>query len=160
MKHTISLTLALSIFWILNSGYYSSSLLIIMLGILSIALVLFIAHRMDVIDHESHIVHLSFKIPGYFLWLIKEIVLSNIEVVKCIWLGNSSISPTLATIKTNQNTDLGKVIFANSITITPGTVTVDLVEDRLIVHALQRKTIEVLSDGEMDRRILELDIEC
>jgi len=155
MKHTINLFLSLALFWLLSSGYYST--LMLSLGVVSIAFVLFIAHRMDVVDHESQAVHLSLKLPGYFLWLLKELILSNITVVKCVWLGNSTISPTLATIKANQKTDLGKVIYANSITMTPGTVTVDLVGDRLMVHALQRETIAELKAGEMDRRITQLE---
>ena len=155
MKHIIYLSLSLSIFWLLSSGNYST--LMISLGVVSILFVLFIAHRMDVVDHEAQAVHLSLKLPGYFLWLLKELILSNISVVKCVWLGNSSISPTLATIKATQKTDLGKVIYANSITMTPGTVTVDLLGDRLMVHALQRESIDQLNAGEMDRRITLLE---
>ena len=155
MKHTINLFLTLSAFWLLSSEYQTP--LMLSLGLLSIVFVLFIAHRMDVVDHESQPVHLSLKLPGYFLWLLKELIISNIAVVKCIWLGNGSISPTLSTIKTSQKTDLGKVIYANSITLTPGTVTVDLVDDRLVVHALQMQSIDTLKAGEMDRRISGLE---
>ena len=158
MRHTISLFLTLATFWLLNSGHYT--LLILSLGLISIALALYIAHRMDVVDHESQPVHLTLKLPGYHLWLIKEVILSNISVVKHIWLGNGSISPTLATIKANQKTDIGKVIYANSITLTPGTVTVDLKGDRITVHALLRENIEALEAGEMDRRISRLEDWC
>jgi len=127
------------------------------LGAASIALVLYIAHRMDVVDHESQPVHLSLKLPGYFVWLLKNLVHANIAVVKHIWLGNGSISPTLTTVKASQKTNVGKVIYANSITITPGTVTVDLVDDRIIVHALLRKNIQALKTGEMDRRVSRLE---
>ncbi|NNE64822.1 MAG: Na+/H+ antiporter subunit E [Gammaproteobacteria bacterium] len=155
MPHTISLFVTLGVFWLLNSGHYT--LLILSLGLISIVLVLFIAHRMDVIDHESQPLHLTLKIPGYLLWLTKEIILSNISVVKHIWLGNKTISPVLTTIKASQQTDMGKVIYANSITLTPGTVTVDLVGDQITVHALSRKNIETLQAGEMDRRIHRLE---
>jgi len=115
---------------------------------------------MDVIDHESQPVHLSLKMPGYLLWLTKEIIISNISVVKHIWLGNSSISPTLITIDASQRTDLGKVIYANSITLTPGTVTVDLVGDRMTIHSLLKENIDTLKAGEMDRRVTELENRC
>ena len=155
MPHTISLFLTLAAFWLLNSGHYT--LLILSLGLISIALVLYIAHRMDMVDHESQPLHLTLRLPAYHLWLVKEVILSNISVVKHIWLGNESISPTLATIKASQKTDMGKVIYANSITLTPGTVAVDLVGDQITVHALLRENIEVLQAGEMDRRISRLE---
>ena len=155
LPHTISLFLTLAAFWLLNSGHYT--LLILSLGLISIALVLYIAHRMDVVDHESQPLHLTLKMPGYLIWLSKEIILSNISVVKHIWLGNETISPVLTTIKASQKTDMGKVIYANSITLTPGTVAVDLVGDQITVHALSRKNIEDLQTGEMDRRISRLE---
>ena len=155
MPHTISLFLTLAAFWLLNSGHYT--LLILSLGLTSIALVLFIAHRMDVVDHESQPLHITMKIPGYYLWLVKEVILANISVVKHIWLGNKTISPVLTTIKANQKTDMGKVIYANSITLTPGTVAVDVAGDQITVHALLRENIEELQTGEMDRRICRLE---
>lgn len=155
MRHTISLAIILAIFWLLNSGHYTP--LILSLGAVSITIVLYICHKMDVVDHEAQPVHLSLKLPGFCLWLSKEIVLSNISVVKHIWLGNKSISPTLTTIKAGQSTDMGKVIYANSITLTPGTVAIDLVGDRIMVHALLRENIEALEAGEMDKRISRLE---
>ena len=158
MRHTINVFLALAAFWLLNSGHNSA--LMLSLGVVSITLVLYIVHRMDRVDHESNPVHRLQRLPGYFVWLFKELVRANIVVVKHIWLGNDSISPTLATISASQKTDLGKVIFANSISMTPGTVTVDLVGDRVMVHALLRESIQTLNNGEMDRRVSRLEKEC
>ncbi|ABZ77902.1 cation antiporter [Shewanella halifaxensis HAW-EB4] len=154
-SHALSLFLTLSLFWWINSNY--SNALLLSLGAASILLVLYIANRMDVIDDESQPIHLSAKMPGYMLWLAKEIVVANISVVKHIWLGNSSISPTLATIDATQRTDLGKVIYANSITLTPGTVAVGLVDDQIIIHALSKDNIDTLKAGKMDRRVTELE---
>ena len=155
MKHTVSLFITLSAFWLLNSGHYS--LLILFLGFVSITLVLVIANKMDVVDQESQPMHLKRNIFGYFGWLIKEIVQANITVVKHIWLSGESISPTLKKIKISQQTDMGKVIYANSITLTPGTVAIDLVDDEIIVHALLLKDVESLETGEMDRRVTMLE---
>lgn len=155
MRHTIFLTLSLAVFWLLNSGHYTT--LMLSLGAISIALVLYIAHRMDVIDHESQPLHITRKLPGYYIWLIKEIILANILVVKHIWLGNKTISPTMKSIKVSQKTDIGKVIYANSITLTPGTVTVKLEGDHFMVHALLKESIEELEAGEMDRRVSRLE---
>ena len=155
MKHSISLSLTLGAFWFLNSGYYTP--LILSLGVVSVAFVIYLVHRMDVVDHESQPVHLTAKLPGYYVWLTKEVILANISVVKCVWLGNEAISPTLATLKASQKTDMGKVIYATSITLTPGTVAVDLVGDQIVVHALLRENIEALTAGEMDRRVRLLE---
>ena len=155
MKHTISLSLTLGAFWLLNSGFNTP--LMLTLGVVSIAFVIYIAHSMDVVDHESQPVLLTTRLPGYIVWLAKEIILANISVVKHIWLGNQTISPTLATLKASQKTDMGKVIYASSITLTPGTVAVDLVGDQIIVHALLRENIQALVAGEMDRRVSLLE---
>ena len=155
MRHTIFLSLSLAAFWLLNSGH--NTVLMLLLGAISIAFVLYVAHRMDVVDHESQPLHLTLKFPSYYAWLIKEIILANIFVVKHIWLGNKSISPTLKTIKGSQNTDIGKAIYANSITLTPGTITVNLEGDQFMVHALCRELIDDLDAGEMDRRVTQLE---
>ncbi len=155
MRHTILLSLYLAAFWLANSGHYSA--LMLSLGVISIALVVFIAHRMDVIDHEAQPLHLTLKLPAYFAWLIKEIFVSNLLVVKHIWLGNKSISPVFMTITASQKTELGKVIYANSISLTPGTVTVNIEGDKFLVHALLTQSIKDLESGDMDRRVTQLE---
>jgi len=155
MKHTISLFLTLGAFWLLNSGHNTP--LILSLGVASVAFVVYIAHRMDVVDHESQPVHLTARLPGYYVWLAKEIILANMSVVKHVWLGNETISPAMVTLKASQKTDMGKVIYAASITLTPGTVTVDLTGDQILVHGLLRENIEALAEGEMDRRVRLLE---
>jgi len=149
------LSLTLAVFWLANSGHYT--VLMLSLEAISIALIVYIAHRMDVVDHEAQPLHLTLKIPGYYAWLIKEIFLANLTVVKHIWLGNKSISPVFATITASQKTEIGKVIYANSITLTPGTVTVNIEDDKFLVHALLQESIEDLESGEMDRRVTQLE---
>ncbi len=155
MKHTISLFLMLATLWLINSGHYTP--LILGLGLASIALVIYIVHLMDLVDHESQPIHLTLRIPLYWGWLFKELVLSNIDVVKRIWKGNQSIYPVVATLKISQKSDIGKVIYANSITLTPGTVTIDLQEDSLTVHALTQEGLTALEKGEMDQRVTALE---
>lgn len=155
MKHTVSLSLLLAVFWLLNSGHYNP--LLLTLGVISIAVVVFIVHRMDVVDHESQPVHLTIRIPGYWLWLIKRVILANLNVTQHIWRGSSTISPTRFTLKASQKTDMGKVIYANSITLTPGTVAIDLEGDTITVHALTQQVADDLKSGEMDRRVSRLE---
>lgn len=158
MRHILSLSFVLAAFWLANSGHYTA--LLLAFGVASIALAVYVAHRMDVIDHEAQPIHLTARLPGYFIWLSKEIVVSNLLVVKHIWLGNDSISPTFSTLTASQRTDMGKVIYANSITLTPGTVTVELDGDKFLVHALLGQSIEELESGEMDKRVSKLEGPC
>ena len=155
MRHTIILSLTLAAFWLLNSAHNTP--LLLSLGAVSILLVVYIAHRMNVADNEFEPVPLSLKYPGYFLWLFKALVLANISVVKHIWIGNKTISPTVTTIRASQKTDMGKVIYATSITLTPGTVAVDVVDDQILVHALLEENIDALKSGDMDRRVSLLE---
>ncbi|QBG35046.1 Na+/H+ antiporter subunit E [Litorilituus sediminis] len=157
-QHIFTLFLCLTLFWLLNSGHYS--LLILSLGLASIILVLIISQQMDIVDHESQPLYLTPIIFSYYVWLIKEIVKANITVVKHIWLGKDSISPQLKTIKISQKTDMGKVIYANSITLTPGTVAIKLQGDEILVHALLTANIASLEQGEMDARISKLESQC
>ena len=131
--------------------------LILILGVFSCALVVAIAVRMDVIDHEAVPVHLTFKVLMYWPWLLWEIIKANIDVTKQV-LGFADISPTMVRIKATQKTDLGIVIFANSITLTPGTISIDVDEEGyILVHALSRDGTEGLEGGDMDRRVTELE---
>ena len=137
------------------SGVYEP--LILILGVISCSFVVFIAMRMDVIDHEAVPVHLTFKALIYWPWLLSEIVKANIDVTKRV-LGFAPISPTMIRIETTQKTDLGIVIFANSITLTPGTISIDVDEDGyILVHALSHDGTVGLEGGQMDRRVSEME---
>ncbi len=151
----ISLWLVLYLFWFLLSGH--SEPLLLGLGVVSCTIVVLIAKRMYTIDHESHPIHLSLKIPAYWLWLVWEIIKSNIAVMKLVWHPAMPISPTVVRVKTSQVSDLGKIVFANSITLTPGTVSMNVKNDEIEVHALTQEMAEDLQSGVMDSRVAELE---
>ena len=115
------------------------------------------ARRMEVVDHECPPVHFSTRAPFYFLWLSWEIIKANIDVVRRIWQRSPDISPTVFTVKASQQSDVGKVIYANSITMTPGTVTLDVQDNTFEVHALTRESAESLQQGRMDRQVKRLE---
>lgn len=139
------------IFWFLLSGHTEA--LLISLGIVSTIVIVYLSHRMNIIDHESHPIHLSFRLVKYFVYLGKEIILSNIDVIKRILSPRKTISPCVVTLPVEQKSDLGKVIYANSITLTPGTVTLELSSDQITVHALSKQSVEDLQTGNMSRAI-------
>lgn len=97
-----------------------------------------------------------FKSIKYFLWLTREIIMSSIAVSKIAWCQNIAIYPSIQPIVSVQATELGIVIYANSITLTPGTVTLSTEDNKLLIHALDIKFMEDLQDGNMDRKISEI----
>ncbi len=155
LLHALSLSLVLFCLWLLLSGFFVT--LLISLGVVSVAFVVWIAHRMDVIDHEGHPIHLTLRALFYWPWLIVQIVKANIDVARAIVRRRMPINPSVIEVKATQETELGQVIYANSITLTPGTVTIDIDKDIMIVHALTRNAAEDLESGDMDRRVTALE---
>ena len=104
MLHTVGLGVVLSCLWLLLSGLYDN-LLILSLGLVSVVFVLYIAHRMDVIDHEGHPVHLGWRAITYWPWLIWEIVKANIDVAKIIISPKMDIQPHLIEVDASQSSE-------------------------------------------------------
>ncbi|MGI9498751.1 MAG: Na+/H+ antiporter subunit E [Geminicoccaceae bacterium] len=156
MVQIVSLTVVLSVLWLLLSGHWHNPLLI-GLGLASVILTMVVSIRMKVTDREGHPVHLALHGLVYWPWLIKEIVVANIDVAKAILGITDAVQPSVFTIKASQHTDLGKTIYANSITLTPGTVTVGLDGDEMTIHALTPAAKEGLATGEMDRRVTSIE---
>ncbi|MCG7988349.1 MAG: Na+/H+ antiporter subunit E [Candidatus Thiodiazotropha weberae] len=147
-----SFVVLLFLFWIALSGHFEP--LLLGLGAVSIALTAFLSHRMNVIDHESYPLHLSLKFPSYYFYLFGEIIKANIDVIKRIlsW-EKTPIWPQMIEIPQSQQTDLGAVIYANSITLTPGTVTIKISEESLTVHALSKEAAADLATDTMSKEI-------
>ncbi len=101
MARTVSLAVVLYGFWLLLSGHLHDPLLL-GLGAASCLLVVYIAKRMEVIDHESHPIHLGWRIITYFPWLAWEIVKANIAVAKVIIDPKLPISPVLIRLRSGQ----------------------------------------------------------
>ena len=108
---------------------------------------------MDVADHEGHPLHLTWQALIYWPWLLWEIVKSNIEVAGLILSPQMPISPKIFKVTTTQADELGQVVYANSITLTPGTVSLYLRGNTIEVHAITQAMAEGLETGEMDRRV-------
>ena len=154
--HALTLGLGLFGLWLLLSGHYDSPLLLT-LGVSSCIAVVFIAQRMDVVDHESVPLQVRFGFIGYLAWLTKEIVRVNFAVAKIIISPSLPLSPLLFRVKTSQKTDVGRVTHANSITLTPGTISVEVEDDGIVVHALTGDFASDTANGEMDRRVTAVE---
>jgi multicomponent Na+:H+ antiporter subunit E len=156
MLRRISLVLALFAFWLLLSGHYTPFLLAA--GFASSVLIVWFSDRlMSVVDREGHPIHLTFSAFTYWPWLLWEIAKSAWDVTKRILNPALPISPVLVRLKASQRGAAGRVTYANSITLTPGTITMELEGDDLLVHALTREGAESLKGGDMDRRVCRFE---
>lgn len=152
---TIVLFVALAILWLLWSGVFSP--LMIFLGLISCVLTVWLLRRFDTLDHESVPLHLGPGVLTYWGWLVKEIVLSSIQVSRIIISPRMNISPTIVRVKAKSRGEVGQVLFANSITLTPGTITTDIDEKGwLTVHGITRETADGVLTGDMNDRVANL----
>jgi multicomponent Na+:H+ antiporter subunit E len=145
----------LGVLWFLLSGHTASHLLA--LGALSVGLVWLISSRMGLIDREGFPIHLVLRWPRYLLWLGARIIESNIAVSRLILRPRMDIDPSRFTVKSSAQSEEGRVTYANSITLTPGTVTLGIDGAELEVHALTREAAEELGRGDMDRQVRRLE---
>lgn len=142
-------------FWLLMSGVYKA--LTIGLGLFSCALVYYLGRRAAKIDGISdHLPLRPFAFLRYCGWLIVEITKANWSVAKII-LGFQKPRPHFFSVPKSQKTDLGKVIFGNSITLTPGTITIRAHENQLEVHALRFEPSVMEDLHDMDQRIIAVE---
>ena len=155
MLYIIGLTFSLSAFWLLMSGHYTP--LILFLGAISVGFVLYLTKRMDSLDEDTFEFKLKRRHFSYWSWLAKEIFKANLDVAKVILAPNMKLSPRMLRVPTSQSSELSTVIYANSITLTPGTVSVDIEGDEIIVHALTQELMDGLTEGDMDKRVNYLE---
>jgi multicomponent Na+:H+ antiporter subunit E len=153
--HGSGLAVSVAVVWLLLSGHYDP--LLLSFGAASVILVVVVAWRMDVVDHEGVPVHLGMAALTYWPWLMVEVIKSNIDVSRRVFSRGPDISPTLVRVRASQRTELGHVVYANSITLTPGTVSMDLTGDWILVHAVSLEGAEALLEGEMDRRTTAME---
>lgn len=146
--------LLLFLTWVVFSGFFGAFFIIS--GIISCVAAILIARRLGITKCYSCRLFYRLGSVFYLFWLIKEIVKSSIDVSIRMWQAEPNISPKFGWVPTTQKNDVGLTMFANSITLTPGTVTVVVDKDRLFVHALCGSGIDDLVQGEMDRRVKKI----
>ncbi len=152
MKDALKLAVALAVLWLLLSGHYEA--LILAFGAVSVALVVWLSQRMHVIDEESYPFALVPRLSSsYWPWLLVEIVKSNVDVTRRVLGPASAVRPVVFDAPAGQRTDLGLVIHANSITLTPGTVSLELAPGCIRVHALHPDIARSTTESGMDARV-------
>ncbi len=153
VKHSISLAGLLFALWLGLSGNLNA--LMLSLGLASTLVIVYIAHRMDTIDQERYPAHMTVLLLHFWLFLLREVIVANIDVIKRIFRPGKNISPQLFELPLTQKTDLTRVIYANAITLTPGTVSVTMNKERIIVHSLSKEAAKDLSSGRMANAVPE-----
>ncbi len=150
IRSALVLLVILIAYWLMLSGYLHNPVLLI-LGAISIFIVLGLSVRMKIIDAETA-PYINVMALGYFVWLFVEIIKANMAVVKAVLSPNMEISPKTTKVPMKQSTDLGRVTFANSITLTPGTIAVEIGDDKILVHALLSEMTAASGFAEMGKR--------
>lgn len=149
-------TLSLYVFWLVLSGHYT--VLLLALGAVSSLLVAGLLRRMDRVDGMDFSPRPSLGLVAYGVWLLWNVVKSNVDVARRIWDPALPVDPGWTRLPVGLSTPLEKTLYANSITLTPGTLTADVHDDQFLVHGLSSRELEALHGGEMERRIRRLRI--
>lgn len=146
-------------FWMLLSGKFDTFHLT--LGAICCALVAYLFH--DLLFANTRVGDMrviAWRFITYMPWLIGQIVLSNIHVASLVLRPKMPIDPQIIKFKTKLETDISCVTLANSITLTPGTITMDIKDGVYYVHALSKKVAEDLNTGEMEDRVAHIFMEA
>ena len=146
VKHIFSLGILLFALWLALSG--KLNVLTLSLGLASTIIIVVLAHRMDVIDQEKYPAHMTVLLWRFWLFLAREVVISNIDVVRRIFKPGKNISPQVFDLPLKHKGELSHVIYANAITMTPGTVSMNLDKKTITVHTI---SVEAASELRSDR---------
>ena len=150
-----TLVVTLFAFWMLLSGIYTPFLVLSGLGA-AIAVAL-LAWHMGAADPEGHPIHATLGAIMYWPWLIKEIAKAGWQVARIVLHPRLPVSPALVRFAPSQKSTVGLVTHANSITLTPGTITIEADHESFLVHALTREGAAGLAGSEMDRRVSRME---
>ena len=145
---------ALFLFWVLLSGHFTP--LLLSMGAISALLVVGLLRRMDSVDNEVSWVRPSLGLVRYAGWLLWTVSKSSADVARRVWNPALPIHTSWTRLNTEISTPLLKTLYANSITLTPGTLTTSVHKDHLMIHSLAEENIAELQAGEMQRRIRNL----
>jgi len=141
--------------WLFLSGHYG--LWLIALGVLSSLFTVLLARRMGIVDSEGLPLNLIPGLLRYLPWLCWIVIRSNLDVAGRILHPRLPITPTVVRVPAEQQTAAGRTTYANSITLTPGTISLELTDDEIEVHVLSTDALDDLIDGKMARRVTAME---
>ena len=149
-------TIAMFIFWILLSGEFT--FILITSGVVASLITAYLSHdifigKADLKTETGRV----FKFIVYIPWLLWEIILANVEIAYLVLSPKPLVDPQIVRFKNDLKTDLGIVTLAHSITLTPGTVTVDANREEFVIHVIWQKSAEGIISGEMQRKVKKIE---
>lgn len=154
LARVLVMAVLLALAWLLWSGMFKPLLLV--LGAFSCALVLWVAYRMHLFDTDLITPRYLWRLVRFWGWLGQEILRSSLEVTRAVLSRKLAISPTVAEFDAHCEHPVDRAILGNSITLTPGTLTLSIDGQRFVVHALHEEGARDILEGEMDRRVSAL----
>ncbi len=125
-------------------------------GAASTLIVAFLAFRLQIMQSNNWHHYFNYRILSYGLWLVKEIITSTIDVAIRIWQVKPDLSPEYFWIPSHQKNDIGRTIYSNSITLTPGTISIVVDDEKYYVHALTHDSKKSLEVRHMDSLVCNL----
>jgi multicomponent Na+:H+ antiporter subunit E len=151
MTQLLGLTVTLAAFWLLLSGHYTP--LFLGFGVFSVLLVAWLAVRIDIVDDEARPLRWLLRVPRYWLWLGAQILTSAVVVCRLIWGPRARLRPELGSTGVEGMSDVERATYANSITLTPGTLSMRVDDNCIEIHALDADSLQTIEAGEMARRL-------
>ncbi len=152
----VALAAGLMFLWLLMSGFFHESTLLLF-GVTSALLCAWLTLHMGILDEDSVPLGLLPGIFLYWLWLVIEIGKANFIVAWQVWSPKMSLSPRMIRVKAKQRSDTGIATFANSITLTPGTVSVEVLKDDILIHALTDGLADVAAIEDMGDKVCRVE---
>ena len=149
-------TIVMFAFWILLSGEFT--FILITSGVVASLITAYLSHdifvgKADLKTETGRV----FKFIVYIPWLLWEIILANVEIAYLVLSPKPLVDPQIVRFKNDLKTDLGIVTLAHSITLTPGTVTVDANREEFVIHAIWQKSADGIIGGEMQQKVKKIE---
>lgn len=153
MFHLLVLFLSLFAIWVVLSGILTTPFLI--LGV-CVCLAVTVIYKFIYRNEIKEVLVIGFRAIKYFIWLVKEIAKASMEISLRMWQLEPEIYPSTEWVETGLTNEIAITIFANSITLTPGTVTIGTKGTSLHVHSLTGCGVPELEKGGMLERIKQV----
>lgn len=151
IRATLRTALFLAVFWLVLSGHFEP--LPLVLGALSVALVCWLDWWAGLKQFHNVTVPFLLRLPRYLLWLSWQVLRSAVAVTRQVWSPRPALRPVVEPTAAGDLPELAQVIYANSITLTPGTLSLDVDDDRILVHSLVFGDVDDLHDGAMRSKV-------
>lgn len=158
-QNFVGTSVILFLFWMLFSGKFDAFHL--SLGVICCTLVAYLSHDLLFANARAGDMRVvSARFIAYIPWLIYQIVLANLHVAGLVLRRKMPINPHVMKFKTKLETDISAVTLANSITLTPGTITMDIQDGVFYIHAIDQQVADDLNTGEMEDRVAHIFMEA